>query len=122
MGGWRNFLDSLDTNGGHIFVLMMLIAFGIVVFHYDATAGGQIVTGALGALYMMLKATGTNSEQIARAGAPYQPPQPPPAALTPAVVVADAPLPASALADTPPPVAVPPPPSVVNVTALAAQR
>jgi len=95
MGRWRSFLDSLDTDGGHIFVLVGLLALGLCVFLYDATAGGTIVTGSFGALLMMLKSKGTNSEQIARAGVPYQPPQPPATALTPPVVVAEPPLPPS---------------------------
>lgn len=95
MGKWRSFLDSLATTGGHIFVLLCLVAMGIVFFHYDNTAGGQIIVGALGALYMMLKPSGTNAEQVARAGVPYQPPQPPADALKPPIVVGAEPLPPS---------------------------
>jgi len=76
MGRWRSFLDSLDTNGGHIFVVFCLLPIGIAMFYFDATAGGQLITGALTALYVMVKSTGTNSEQIARGGTPYQPPSP----------------------------------------------
>lgn len=64
MGRWRSFLDSLDTNGGHIFLLFVLICVGFIVFVYDATAGGTIVTGSFGALLMMLKSSGTNREQL----------------------------------------------------------
>jgi len=95
MGRWRGFLDSLDTDGGHVFCMFVLVFVGIGFFIYDTTAGGSIVTGAVSALYVMLKSKGTNSEQIARAGVPYQPPQPPPAALTPPVVVGEPPLPPS---------------------------
>jgi hypothetical protein len=64
LGRWRSFLDSLDTGGGHIFVLIFLIAGGSALFFFDATAGGQIITGAFGALLMMLKIVGTNREQL----------------------------------------------------------
>jgi hypothetical protein len=103
MGKWRGFLDSLATTGGHIFSLMFLILFGVLVAmigfmaHWDAVykLGDTIAAGSFGGLLMMYKPSGTNSEQIARAGVPYQPPQPPPASLHPPIVVADPPLPPS---------------------------
>jgi hypothetical protein len=101
MGRWRGFLDSLSTTGGHIFVLLFLVLFGVLVLFIGESRGsmkgtevGASMEGlALGALLMMYKSSGTNSEQIARAGQPYQPPQPPPDALHPPIVVADPPLP-----------------------------
>jgi hypothetical protein len=103
MGRWRGFLDSLATTGGHIFVLLYLINLGvIIVFVGDvhnwmkvAEMGSGMFGFAFGALAMMYKPSGTNSEQLARAGVPYQPPQPPPDALHPPVVVAGEPLPPS---------------------------
>ncbi len=103
MGRWRGFLDSLATTGGHIFCLIYLIMFGVgvamlgFIFHWDAVykLGDTIAAGSFGGLLIMYKPSGTNSEQIARAGAPYQPPQPPPDALKPAIVVAEPPLPPS---------------------------
>ncbi len=103
MGKWRSFLDSLATTGGHIIVLLYLINLGvIVVFVGDtrnwmkvAEMGSGMFGFAFGALTMMYRPSGTNSEQIARAGVPYQPPQPPPAALHPSIVVAEPPLPPS---------------------------
>ncbi len=65
MSRWRCFLDSLDTGGGHIFTLFTLICLGGVLFFFDNTAGGQIITGAFGALLMMLRSVGTNREQMA---------------------------------------------------------
>lgn len=97
MGKWRSFLDSLDTDGGHIFAMFALLAVGLVFYaKVDATSGGTIVIGTFSALLVLLKTKGTNSEQIARAGVPYQPPQPPATALTPTIVVAEPPLPPSA--------------------------
>jgi hypothetical protein len=37
---WRGFLDSLDTGGGHIFVLVAVVLFGMWMFFRDNTAGG----------------------------------------------------------------------------------
>lgn len=103
MGRWRGFLDSLATTGGHIFVLMYLIMYGTVFAFFGemygwmaiAKLGESMVSYALGALTMMYKPSGTNAEQLARAGAPYQPPQPPAEALQPALVIGDEPLPPS---------------------------
>lgn len=64
MGKWRAFLDSLDTGGGHIFLVFCLVPIGAALFYFDATAGGQIMTGALSALYVMLRSKGTNREQM----------------------------------------------------------
>lgn len=89
MGKWRGFLDSLDTDGGHLAQLHWLILVGFIVFIFDPTAGGTIVTGSFGALLMGLKSKGTNSEQVARGGKPFEPPQPPPTSLTPPLVVGE---------------------------------
>lgn len=103
MGKWRGFLDSLATTGGHIFGLYFLIVFGVCILIFSemrgSMKGAEMGAGmegiAIGALMMMYKPSGTNAEQIARAGVPYQPPQPPSSALQPPIVVADPPLPAS---------------------------
>jgi len=103
MGKWRGFLDSLSTTGGHIFVLLYLIMFGASLAIYGEWHGSMSVAKigegmgglALGALMMMYKSEGTNAEQIARAGVPYQPNQPPPDSLKPPITVAEAPLPPS---------------------------
>jgi hypothetical protein len=103
MGRWRGFLDSLATTGGHIFVLLYLVMFGTAVLVLGDFRGSmkaaEIGAGmeglALGALLMLYKSSGTNAEQIARAGQPYQPPQPPAEALHPPIVVAEPPLPPS---------------------------
>lgn len=103
MGRWRSFLDSLSTTGGHIFVLVFLIMAGAGIAAYGEMHGWMEITKvgigmggpAFGALMMMYKPSGTNAEQIARAGAPYQPPQPPPESLTPPIVVGEPPLPVS---------------------------
>lgn len=64
LGKWRSFLDSLDTGGGHIFIVFCLLPIGMILFFFDATAGGQVMTGSLSALYVMLRSKGTNREQV----------------------------------------------------------
>lgn len=103
MGRWRSFLDSLSTTGGHIFILVFLILSGAAIAAYGEMHGWMEITKigigmegiSLGALMMMYKPSGTNAEQIARAGVPYQPPQPPESSLKPPIVVAEPPLPPS---------------------------
>ncbi len=103
MGWWPKFLDSLATTGGHIVVLLYLINLGVLIVILGETLGYMKVAEmgagmfgfAFGALTMMYKPSGTNAEQIARAGAPYQPPQPPPDSLKPPILVAEPPLPPS---------------------------
>lgn len=70
MGWWVTFLDSLDTGGGHIMVLFVLILVGAWMFFHDATAGGQIITLSFGALLALTKAVGSNREQIAKSTDP----------------------------------------------------
>ncbi len=82
MNRWRCFLDSLSTDGGHIFVLLYLIMVGIGVFFYDATAGGTIAQLSFGALLKMLVDKGTNRDQLgttttATATTQTSPPTPP---------------------------------------------
>lgn len=64
MGRWRHFLDSLDSDGGHIFVLLVLIAAGGTLTHLGHMDGSSIVAGAFGALLLALKNAGSNLEQL----------------------------------------------------------
>jgi len=103
VGKWRGFLDSLSTTGGHIFVLLFLVMLGTTVMLISdargSMKGAELGAGmeglAIGALLMLYKTSGTNAEQLARAGVPYQPPQPPPDSLKPPIIVAEEPLPPS---------------------------
>ena len=65
MGWWTRLLDSLDSNGGHIFVLLALLVGAFIVMHLDAAnmKAGEIVTGAFAALLAMLRSAGSNREQ-----------------------------------------------------------
>lgn len=53
---WQAFLGALDTNGGHIAILAGFVGVGYRLFQSDATAGGQIITGAWAALLVLLNA------------------------------------------------------------------
>jgi hypothetical protein len=70
MNYWRCFLDSLDTGGGHIFVLVFVVAFGVWLFFHDNTAGGQIINLSIGALLTILTLKKSNREQIAETPLP----------------------------------------------------
>lgn len=63
MGRWRNFLDSLDSDGGHIFVLIVLMTAGMVLTHFGHMDGSNIIAGAFGALLALTKSAGSNREQ-----------------------------------------------------------
>lgn len=77
---WRCFLDSLDTDGGHIVILCAFVLGGVWLFARDATAGGQIITGAWAALLVLLNRKGSNRQQLAQdAPPPVAPVAPPPA-------------------------------------------
>ncbi len=60
---WSDFLASLDTNGGHVIILVLLLVVGYRMFQSDATAGGQLMTGAEAALFILL-----NSKRPTRTG------------------------------------------------------
>lgn len=95
MNRWRCFLDSLDTGGGHMFVLFVLILVGYHLFQSDSTAGGQIITGSFGALLMMLRNTGSNKDQMGTTTtvAASTHTDPPPAPVVPPVASAPPPAP-----------------------------
>lgn len=62
---WRGWLDSLDSPGGHIVLLIGLVAYAWHMFQVDNTAGGQVLNLALGALFGMLTTRKSNREQNA---------------------------------------------------------
>lgn len=65
MGWWRTLLDSLDTPGGHLAILVGLMVGGFALLRYEWSSmkAGELVTAALGALLGMLRPTGSNREQ-----------------------------------------------------------
>ena len=54
VGMWERFLDSLDTPGGHILVLLTLLGVGIVAGVND------LMIAAMGALFAVLRTTQSN--------------------------------------------------------------
>ena len=65
MGWWRIFLDSLDSGGGHIVLLFVLMCLGIFMSMRSLMDGTMIVGGAFAALLTILKDKGSNREQSA---------------------------------------------------------
>lgn len=49
---WQQFLNSLDTAGGHIIILLALVAAGIVAAHHGNT---EFLAAAIGALMLKLR-------------------------------------------------------------------
>ena len=76
---WRAFLDSLDTNGGHIVVLFVLLMIGWRMFQADATAGGSIMTLSSGAILAMMKSDRQANKADGTSNAPPEPVAPIPA-------------------------------------------
>lgn len=54
---WKSFLNSLDSPGAHILILVLLFNEGIMFYHYfDPTGGGQVMNLSFGALMGYLAA------------------------------------------------------------------
>lgn len=51
---WLQFLDSIDSPGGHIFVLLVLLGTGVSVGNMELTVA------AMGALFAVLRTTQSN--------------------------------------------------------------
>lgn len=60
---WERLLDTLDTSGGHIFVLAMLLLVGVVMTQWDITKGEDVMMGAFGALLLALKTAHSNHDR-----------------------------------------------------------
>lgn len=60
---WHDFLDSLDSNGGHIFILMLLIVGGMLAVRFNIMNAQDIVQGAFGALLLALKNAASNQSR-----------------------------------------------------------
>ncbi len=57
---WERLLDSLDTSGGHIFIMLLLLLIGIAMNKSGMPKGDEIVIGAFSALLMALKSVNSN--------------------------------------------------------------
>lgn len=51
---WERFLDSLDTPGGHILILLVLLVLGW------AMKSTELLVASMGALFAVLRATQSN--------------------------------------------------------------
>jgi hypothetical protein len=60
---WHDFLDSIDSDGGTRFILMLLIGVGIFGTHFGIMKSEEITTGAFGALLMTMKDAGSNKDR-----------------------------------------------------------
>ena len=57
---WERLLDSLDSSGGHIFVLCVLLLVGVGMVHFGIGKGEDVLMGAFGALLLTLKTAHSN--------------------------------------------------------------
>ena len=55
MERWKEFLDSLDTSGGHIFVLGCLVLLAVMMQQSHAPKADDILLGGFGALLAVLR-------------------------------------------------------------------
>jgi hypothetical protein len=60
---WHDFLDSLDTDGGRIFLLLALLAGGSVMSRFGVAKADDIIVGSFGALLLALKVSGSNKDR-----------------------------------------------------------
>lgn len=57
---WERLLDTLDTSGGHIFILAMLLLVGVSMTQLSIAKGEDVMMGAFGALLLALKTAHSN--------------------------------------------------------------
>ena len=60
MRTWHLLLDSIDSNGGHVFILLLLMIFGVTMMRFGMMQGEAVVTGAFGAILFKMKDSGSN--------------------------------------------------------------
>ena len=57
---WERFLDSLDTPGGNIAVLLCLVLLGVMMVYLGMSKGEDLLIGSFGALIGVLRGQITN--------------------------------------------------------------
>lgn len=57
---WERLLDTLDSSGGHIAVLILLLLVGVGMVKFGVTKGEDVMMGAFGALLLALKTASSN--------------------------------------------------------------
>lgn len=60
---WERFLDSIDSSGGHLALLLALILIGCVMYRLAIPKAEDIIVGAFGALLGALKVTSSNFQR-----------------------------------------------------------
>lgn len=60
---WQEWLDSLDSDGGHIVLLFLMATIGLYAAHKGEVKGEDVLVGAGSALLMKLKDTSSNRER-----------------------------------------------------------
>lgn len=62
---WERFLDSLDSSGGHIAALFVLMGVSAALVKCGIQSGEQLLMGAFGALLLALKQANSNHHRHA---------------------------------------------------------
>lgn len=57
---WERFLDSFDSSGGHIVLLLVLLLIGAALHRTGIAKGEDVMIGAFGALLGALRTTHSN--------------------------------------------------------------
>lgn len=52
---WKEFLDSLDSNGGHLVIAFALFLIGMALSLKGIDSGREVTNLSLGALFMAIK-------------------------------------------------------------------
>lgn len=60
---WGQWLDSLDSGGGHIAILLLLIVLGVVMVKLGIDKGEDVLVGAFGALLVALRTSERNQKR-----------------------------------------------------------
>ena len=61
MNSWKNFLDSLDTPGGHIFILLGLVGASLAALAQEVAAAEPLAAAAGAALMFALRGQRRNN-------------------------------------------------------------
>jgi hypothetical protein len=65
---WQDFLDSLNSDGGHIALLTVMVWLGMFGIKYELPKAEDLFVGAFTALLILLKVAGSNKTRRDRPG------------------------------------------------------